>query len=211
MEIEYKDGYAYVDGYKFRRDKKTGYYLCSTTIGSSRPRLHVYMWSKYNGKIPKGNQIHHKDENKNNNEISNLLCMTRAEHLRWHADNMDEALIEKYRRNLNEKARPKAIEWHKSKEGREWHSKHSKGEKEKKIESVCKYCGKTYLSKISTRAYYCSGDCRSADRRKSGIDNERRNCVICGSEFVTNKYSKAKTCSKACANISTSKTKRAKK
>src|SRR5690625_2719938 len=121
MEVEYKDGYAYVDGYKFRRDVDSGYYLATRNIGSSRKRLHVYMWEKYNGEIPKGYEIHHKDEDKDNNEIENLMCMTRKEHLRWHAENVPESRLEKWRKNLDKYARPKAAEWHRSEEGRAWH------------------------------------------------------------------------------------------
>ena len=47
MKITYKDGYAYVDGYKFRKDSKTGYYLSSKKIDGRRPRLHVYVWEKH--------------------------------------------------------------------------------------------------------------------------------------------------------------------
>ena len=47
VAIKYKDGYAYVDGYKFRKDTKTGYYLSTKKIGVSRLRLHVYVWKKH--------------------------------------------------------------------------------------------------------------------------------------------------------------------
>lgn len=37
-------------------------------------------------------------------------------------------------------------------------------------------------------------------RRKSGIANVERQCEICGKKYITNKYSKSKTCSRICAN-----------
>lgn len=49
---------------------------------------------------------------------------------------------------------------------------------------------------------FCSNNCKSAYRRKSGVDNEERICKICGEIFITNKYSKAKVCSKKCSAIS---------
>lgn len=198
MEIDYIEGYAYVDGYKFREDKKTGYYLSTRNIGSSRKRLHVYMWEKYNGKIPKGYEIHHKDENKGNNEIANLMCMTRKEHLKWHAENISDEQLEKARKNL-EVARVKASDWHKSEEGREWHRSqvHKRFNHQEKFKLKCFVCSKGYTS--SKRwSKFCSRKCASQHRRDSGKDNEFRDCVICSNRFEANKYSTRKTCSKNC-------------
>ena len=69
--IIYENDYAIVDGYKFRKDQKTGYYL-SNNINGRRLRLHRYIYEKYNGEIPKGYDIHHKDHNKKNNTLENL-------------------------------------------------------------------------------------------------------------------------------------------
>lgn len=67
-------------GYKYRRDKKTGYYIC-TSEKTGRKRLHVAMWEqKWGIDVPPGCVIHHLDWNKNNNTIENLICLTVAEH-----------------------------------------------------------------------------------------------------------------------------------
>lgn len=202
MEVKYKDGYAYVDEYKFRRDKLTGYYLSTRNIGSSRKRLHVYMWEKHNGETPKGYEIHHKDENKDNNEIENLMCMTRKEHMRWHAENISEEQLKKARENL-EIAREKASEWHKSEEGRKWHrsQSHRRFNHDARFDLTCTVCGNNYTSpkRWST---FCSRNCASKHRKDSGIDDEQRSCVICGVKFTTNKYSTVRNCSKECANKS---------
>ena len=42
------------------------------------------VWIAHYGAIPKGYDIHHKDENKYNNDISNLQCITRSEHTKLH-------------------------------------------------------------------------------------------------------------------------------
>lgn len=201
MKITYKDGYAYVDGYKFRKDSKTGYYLSSKKIDGRRPRLHVYVWEKHFGKIPKGYQIHHKDEDKDNNEIDNLMCMTQKEHLRWHGENIPSDRLKKWQKNM-EVQREKTKAWHSSPEGRAWHKKHA----EKigmahigKTSMVCENCGKKFISG-KKHGKYCSANCRSKARRKSGIDNETRICVICGKAYSVNKYSKTKTCSKECSS-----------
>ncbi len=46
---------------------------------------HRYIWEKHFGEIPKGMQIHHIDENKLNNNISNLKLVSSLEHKRIHS------------------------------------------------------------------------------------------------------------------------------
>lgn len=46
--------------------------------------LHQAVWTYYNGEIPPGYEIHHIDVNPHNNEISNLLCVSRSEHMKIH-------------------------------------------------------------------------------------------------------------------------------
>ncbi len=47
--------------------------------------LHRMVWTCYNGEIPDGYDIHHKDFDKNNNDISNLEALPKAVHMRLHA------------------------------------------------------------------------------------------------------------------------------
>ena len=46
--------------------------------------VHRYIWEQLNGKIPDGYHIHHKDENKLNNSIDNLECISASEHAKLH-------------------------------------------------------------------------------------------------------------------------------
>lgn len=161
MKIQYIENtnLAYCDGYKFRKDKKSGYWLCSTL----HKRLHVYVYEKCNGEIPKGYQIHHIDHNKDNNDISNLMLLTRKEHNKIHYEEMTKEEKERRRKNLELNARPKAVEWHKSKEGREWHLKHYEQVKEKlykKHKFKCKMCNKEFESS-QVRSKFCSNVCKS--------------------------------------------------
>lgn len=197
-EVNYKNGYAFIDGYKFRKDTKSGYYLSTKKIGSSRKRLHIYMWEKYHGSIPKGMEINHIDENKDNNEIGNLECLTRSEHLAYHKKRDYERMVPKWKKNLNDFARPKAAAWHKSKEGREAISRSHRGIKyRKRYIKRCINCGKVYRAAFN-RSKFCSPVCQAAYRRKQGKDKIQRDCVICGKTFWINKYSKKDTCSKEC-------------
>lgn len=182
------------NGYKFVKDKKTGYYL-SGNINGKRYRLHRYIWEFYNGTIPKGYDIHHIDHNKDNNNIDNLELLSKEEHIEKHKI-LSEEIKQKYRENLILNARPKATEWHKSNDGREWHKKQYKnslGMLEKK-EFICKNCGNHYFKRDNGNNKFCSNKCRAQFRRNSGIDNEIRKCLKCNNEYEVNKYSYRKYC-----------------
>lgn len=60
----------------------------------SRPKLkisgktvatHRHVWEQANGPIPDGYEVHHKDHDRFNNELSNLELMTAAAHRAHHA------------------------------------------------------------------------------------------------------------------------------
>lgn len=190
--------YLYFNGVKFTKDDRTGYYLNSTI----RKRMHVYVWEHYNGEIPTGYEVHHKDRDKSNNDISNLELLTASEHRKRHAEELTDEQREWFRNNLEEKARPKASEWHKSEKGREWHRKQYEqyGEVLRRRGSVvCINCGKTFEGDAKSK--YCSNACKSAYRRKTKVDGVEAVCVICGKHFTTNKYRKTETCSPHCRAI----------
>lgn len=192
------DKFQYFNGIKFTRDDKTGYYLNSTI----RMRIHRYVWEFYNGPIPDGYCVHHIDHDKGNNNIENLSLMKRDDHTSMHGYERAETSYDEMIRNLDENARPKASEWHGSKAGIEWHSKHGKEVAESLVPQICKcnQCGKEYLNKRPWLSKFCSNACKSANRRESRIDNETRTCTVCDKEFSVNKYSKTLTCSRSCAN-----------
>jgi hypothetical protein len=209
MEVSYDEGYAYVDGFKFRKDPKTGYYLSTKKIGVSRKRLHVYMWETRKGEIPKGYHVHHSDRDKDNNEIDNLLCMTRKEHLSWHGNNLTDEELEKRMKSFA-KAQKEAAKWHKSEEGRSWHKEHAERVSKKRKPSYkhsCLYCNKDFKSYRRTNVKFCSPNCRTKHRRRSGVDNEKRLCKRCGNSFTCNKYTIKNFCSLKCKNEQTKETK----
>ena len=204
--IQYYDDHelACVDGYSFRIDKKTGYYLSSKKIDGKRKRLHVYVWEKENGKVPKNFHVHHIDGNKDNNDISNLTLMARSVHEKYHGSKMDNEQRERAKQVLIDIAIPLSKEWHRSEEGKEWHRKHGVEayKKRKPIRYCCTYCGTSFET---TKIYkagsntFCSNKCKAAYRRESGVDNIVKKCEKCGGEFIANKYSSVKYC-KDCQN-----------
>lgn len=189
-----------IDGVRFCRDDDTGYYL----NGTINVRAHRYVYEKRKGPIPPGYHVHHKDEDKSNNDISNLELMLGPEHIAYHmAKRMsDPERLAWSRENMRVNARPAASEWHRSPEGREWHSRHGKEVFEARTpqDFKCEHCAKTFQTFDNGRIKFCSNACRSAWRRQSGVDNVVLICECCGTEYERNRYAKSKTCSKSCAN-----------
>lgn len=61
--------------------RRCGYY--GRTNGG-RHYLHRDVWEAANGPIPRGYDIHHKDENPANNRIDNLALLPKADHTKLH-------------------------------------------------------------------------------------------------------------------------------
>ena len=161
--------------------------------------MHRYVWEFYNCKIPKGYHIHHIDGNKANNDISNLQLMKGVDHWKLHGRLLTDAEREWRRNNIKEKAIPKAIEWHKSDKGKEWHKQQYQNTKDALHRTqtyVCLNCGKEFTGEHGSK--YCCNACKSAYRRKTGVDLVVRKCVVCGKEFSTNKNRKGCCCSPTC-------------
>ena len=205
MNIAYLDNgkIAEFNGKRYVKDENTGYYLCHEIAGSGS-RLHRDIWEYYNCEIPKGYEIHHKDHNKDNNDITNLQLMKKSEHSRLHGKELTEEEREWRRQNLTKNARPIASEWHKSEAGRKWHRNQQTKvwENKEKRTYICDNCGKEFET---TNSYsekhnkFCSNACKSAYRRKIGADNVEKVCEYCGKIFISNKYSKRRYCGRSCA------------
>lgn len=190
--------FQYFDGVKFTRDDKTGYYLNS----SIRKRMHRYVWEYYNGEIPEGYQIHHVDKDRANNDQSNLELLPFTEHAKLHSKEKATTRHAQMVQNMKERVLPKAIEWHKSDEGRQWHSENAKAQMDGRNYKtfVCECCGKQFESRAIQTPKYCCNACKSKLRRHNGSDDEIRFCKVCGKEFKTNKYKGVVTCGRSCAN-----------
>lgn len=136
------------NGIKYYK-KPTGYYSCIQTKRSidKERYLHRAIWKFYNGDIPKGYHVHHKDENKDNNDISNLELLSASEHSKLHNGNgkkIDWWHSEKGKR-ANKKGIRMAKFWHHSEDGYLWHSEHQKITCQKHIiKEICNECGKEF-------------------------------------------------------------------
>lgn len=186
------------DGIRFTYSGSPYYYN-----SNQRDYLHRYRWKKVHGDIPEGYEIHHKDHNPYNNELDNLEMIEAIEHKLHHAENLTTERRNFMRKNMLENAIPAAVKWHKSEDGKEWHKEHYQNFKHKlheKIELVCDNCGKEFITVNNGTGRFCSGACKAAWRRKSGVDDVVRKCSWCGVDFTVNKYSKTHTCTRSCTN-----------
>jgi hypothetical protein len=186
-------------GMKFCRDEDTGYYRS----GSHQKLAHRHVWENERGPIPEGFHIHHKDRDRGNNHVENLLCLSADDHHQLHIE--EDQTFERRAQQAAwfiRHAHPKAREWHQSEAGREWHRQHArKVAAEMETRSyLCDHCGEKFETKPFGKNRFCSPACRAAWRRASGLDNVTRNCAQCGEEFTINRYAKAQTCSRACTN-----------
>ena len=195
-------------GYRFRKDPKTGYFLCTkkTEIGR-RERLHCFAYRRAHNlaEIPAGFQVHHKDTNKDNNEPENLELLTASDHGHEHGELLTDEQRQARRANIIRSAVPAAKEWHKTQAGHAWHVEHGKETMASREpqQYECDNCGKEYKTRRrygAAEKHFCCNSCKSAYRRKAGVDNVKRQCPVCGREFETNKYHAAETCSRGCSN-----------
>ena len=117
--------------------------------------LHRAVWEFYNGEIPKGYVVHHKDENKANNNISNLQLMTKIEHKKLHNE------IRKPEKYICEYCGKEFERKHKGKPNRFCSHKCScKWAYENNHEiRICKECGKPFDTYKYSKTKYCSKEC----------------------------------------------------
>ena len=131
-------------------------------FSKGRNRLHKVVYESFNGKVPKGYQIHHKDSNTWNNNINNLECIEVNKHLSEHGKQRVKNNPEWFK-SFYEKGVESAKEWHKSDAGKKWHSEHGKEIYAKRIlnKHICEVCKKEYQTKHTGRTKYCHQNCKA--------------------------------------------------
>lgn len=174
-----------------------------------RVRLHVVVWTFYNGKPPKKHHIHHKDGNKHNNKPENLELKKASDHLSEHMNEWKIRDPDHFLR-LAKSGQDSAAKWSKTEEGLAFRRQHVKNVlfkyhdklHKREVEKVCEVCGNRYVTTnlSSKNSRFCSNNCKSEFRRRSGIDDEVRKCKMCNRDFTANKYTKKKFCSRSCSS-----------
>ena len=64
---------------------KGGYYRRTRRNGHAETLLHRQMWIDAHGSIPVGHEIHHRDFDRQHNELSNFECLPKSDHTRLYS------------------------------------------------------------------------------------------------------------------------------
>jgi hypothetical protein len=179
----------------------TGKYYSSRNPVQGTRSLHRRIWIEHHGSIPVGMDIHHIDGDWKNNDISNLKCVEESRHLSKHTK---ASFRNKEYRKAVEAGRQKAIKaavaWHRSAEGKEWHSQHGKEAwiGRKKFIVKCATCGKPFKASFK-RAKHCSKSCTNRYTREHSKRVQKK-CPICGKLYQAKIADAKKTvcCGRSC-------------
>lgn len=208
IEIEF-DGQIYKLWPQSKNKSLASYFRCfKRNLGVDY--LHRKVWEKYNGSIPDGFEVHHKDEDTLNNDIKNLELVTLEFHRSIHRKESVKRGLEMKKNGHLDRIREMAKEWHSSQDGSIWHKEHGKKifgkENRFKVKMKCIVCDSEYESDsiVAVKnggSKFCSNNCKSEHRRRSGVDDVKEVCEICGVVFIKNKYSKKRLCSRTCSGV----------
>lgn len=192
------DTHQRFNGVTYRKNKRGWYQTPYSTI-------HRDVWTFHNGAIPAGKEIHHIDGDKANNQIENLQCVTRAEHIRLHHPHKvyecvckfcgktftakterkrcDECLTEMKRRSELKKAAAQIPKPPKPPRTR-----------------ICVVCGKEFKLKPTQSMNHGKKTCSKECSRKLRFILDDRICPICGNSFHP-KHAKQRYCSPRCGQL----------
>lgn len=73
--------YQFYDGKKFSL-RSNGYY---SLTNNDRCLMHRYVWENIKGNIPIGYDIHHLNEDRSDNRIENLECLSKSDHTKLYS------------------------------------------------------------------------------------------------------------------------------
>jgi len=149
--------------------KPSGYYKSDYRKHGGR-YLHRMVWEHSNGPIPEKCCVHHINGDKSDNHIENLGIYSLSGHAQYHVEQNFREIPEKMGRGILA-AREVAKEWHRSPEGRKWHSEHGRKtwEGRKKESFACVVCGKEYWTyRVTRKRGFCSMACQQRNRRAEG-------------------------------------------
>lgn len=142
---------------------------------------HRVIYEQHKGSIPKGWVVHHKDEDKSNNDPDNLEAMPRKEHQRLHATGRTNSDAQKAAasRTLGSLRTPKPAK--------------------------CIQCQADFVSTSAGEVgKFCSRPCLESWRGNK-FTPEVRTCLVCEGEYLAKKRFQ-RYCCKQCNNKSTVRT-----
>lgn len=189
-------------GRTYKVQPSSEYYTCKRLKGGGTRLLHRHVWEDHFGTIPKGHQIHHKNEDPRDNRIENLECLSLAKHTKLHClKRLSHPVYRKTHLANFEKTQNAARVWHASEEGLKWHSENGKRIWENRFKDkpcTCAQCGSSFLGLLE-KTRYCSRKC-SSKYLAENVYQKTCDCQVCGKSFQVGKYRKGLTCSPSCRN-----------
>ena len=140
--------------------------------------IHQAVWIYHFGRICDGYDVHHKDAIKSNNDISNLISVTKSDHMKIHAASrkkQDKPFI-------CEKCGKKFYAWDcGNNKFCSDHCKHADQYAKHKTEEICPVCGKRFTTNKYRPSKTCSAKCGAI--RAQSIHRTTYVCKNCGKEF----------------------------
>lgn len=138
------------------------FYRCGRYFQHKGLRLHRAVWEHFNGPVPEGHHIHHKDEDRANNQPENLECLPGRDHVGHHGKTGG------HWGNGIAAATNAAKAWHKSDAGRDWHRQHYQDNCKDVLHAKqlmqCQECGGQFLGRVIAK--FCHPNCKAKDFRK---------------------------------------------
>ena len=189
------ENYQFFCGEVFHKDKG-GHFRRDTS-------LHRFVFYYYNGDIPNGYEIHHKDLDPSNNATENLQLLSKSEHQKLHHKLNRETqtcpVCGKLFVASNRNGRTRFCS-QKCKDS-------IKNLNLESVEKICPICGKSFSPKDKRRAC-CSQECTDKLKSKNHTNKHQpRNCAVCGKVFIP-KDKRNVCCSRDCGSKYAAKNKK---
>jgi len=162
----------------------------SNLRGTHTVELHRAVWESIYGEIPPKYHIHHKDSNILNNDISNLECLSPAEHYRVHREDRG-VWAERDNKTFTLTCMQCGVEYISffSTRGKnnfcsqKCSNLFNRQEKKYQEQRVCVICGKTFSTRKYTTQTTCSHPCGAVLANKQ--HEYTRPCVQCGKDCIS--------------------------
>ena len=116
--------------------------------------IHHVVWAYYFGEIPPLHEMHHVDENKANNTLSNLQCLTKAEHRERH-DNFSKTKTYVCEQCGKVYEHPRICKHRFCSKECELQARHDRYQEMR----TCKVCGNSFYARRDTQQACCSRSC----------------------------------------------------
>lgn len=144
---------------QFHKDMITGYWVNNTRmLRLHREKLRLHLG--FTNEQMQGFDVHHIDENKDNNELSNLQLLKKITHVKSHAEKQIINKITKICEQCEEEYESSSNIAHKqrfcsNKCKARWRREHGLND----VKRICKNCGKEFICDNTSKKVFCTRSC----------------------------------------------------